>query len=68
MGRVNCGASKENMEGVLIFFAMLLYKLLNTIYITIYFYFFPIIAICLLFLREAKTYEIETVDLWRVVN
>lgn len=62
MGRIN----KGNWEGIMVFLATLLYKLVNTIYITFYYYFFPLLAIFLLFDNEKKSYEINTVDLWEI--
>ena len=63
IARVNCGASRENMEGVFIFLAMVFYKLVNTVYIIFYFYFFPMLIVFLIFMRDSKTYEIETIDI-----
>jgi hypothetical protein len=64
MGRIN----KGNWEGILVFLATLLYKLVNTIYITFYYYFFPLLAIFLLFANEKKSYGVNTVDLWEITS
>ena len=55
----------KTLEMIFQFFAMLVYKLISTVYVIFYFYFFPLITILFIFFYfPNKEYEVETINLY----
>tara|TARA_B110000285_G_scaffold231151_1_gene299168 strand:+ start:985 stop:1419 length:435 start_codon:yes stop_codon:yes gene_type:complete len=62
---MNCGDPVlQTMEVIFQFLAMLIYKLITTVYVIFYFYFFPLLSILFVFYYfPNKKYEVETLNL-----
>ena len=63
---MNCGDPiLKTIEVVFLFIAMVTYKLILSVYVIFYFYFFPLISILFVyFYFPNKKYEVETINLF----
>ena len=67
---MNCGDPMlKTLEMVFQFIAMVIYKLIVTVYIIFYFYFFPLISILFVFFYfPNKKYEVHTINLYDLIS
>merc|ERR1712100_230153 len=67
---MNCGDPPlRTLEMIFQFVAMVIYKLIATVHVIFYFYFFPLISILFIFYYfPNKEYEVETINLLDTIS